>query len=56
MVCVLCGGVEVCYKYGVCTVLCCGNVLLVWFFYCVVVWHRILCMVCVLDGGVAACH
>jgi len=27
MVCVLCGGVAACYRYGVCTVWWCGNVL-----------------------------
>jgi len=27
MVCVLCGGVAACYRYGVCTVWWCGSVL-----------------------------
>jgi len=40
ILCVLCGGVAACYKYGVCTVWWCGSVLLVWCVYCVVVWQR----------------
>ena len=30
--------------------------LYVWFVYCVVMWQRAIGMVCVLCGGVAACH
>ena len=30
MVCVLCGGVAACYRYGVCTVWWCGSVSQVW--------------------------
>ena len=39
---VLCigGGVAECFRYGM--------------FICVVVWQRVICMVCVLCGGVAA--
>ena len=40
MVCVLCGCVAACNRYGV---------------YCSVVWQHVIGMVCVLCGGVAAC-
>jgi hypothetical protein len=42
MVCVLCGGVAACHRYGVCTVRWCGS--------------RVIGMVYVLCSGVAACH
>jgi len=54
--CVLCGSVALCYRYGVCTLWWCCSVLYVWFVYCVVMWQRAIGMVCVLCGGVAACH
>jgi len=56
VVCVLCGGVAACYKYGVCTVWWCGSVSYVLYAYCVVVWQRVIGMVCVMCIGVAACH
>jgi len=56
MVCVLCGGVAACHRYGVFTVWWCGSVSYVWCVYCVVVWQCVIGMVCVLCGGVAACH
>ena len=56
MVCVLCGGVAACHRYGVCTVWWCGSVLEVWCVYRVVVWQHVIDMVRVLCSGVAACH
>jgi len=56
MVCVLCGGVAACYKYGACNVSWFGSVSYVWCVYRVVVWQRVTGMVCVLCGGVAACN
>jgi len=34
----------------------CGSVLYVWCVYCVVVWKRVIVIVSVLCGGVAACY
>ena len=48
MVCVLCGGVAACHRYGVCTVWWCGSMSHVWCVYCVVVWQHVTGMVCVL--------
>ena len=44
------------YRYDVCIVCWCGSVLLVRCVYCAVVMQRIIIMVCVLYGGVAACN
>ena len=41
MVCVLCGDVAACHRYGV---------------FCVMVWQRVIGTVFVLCGGVAACY
>jgi len=56
MVCVLCGGVAACHRYGVCTVRWCGSMSQEWCVYCVVVWQHVIGMVCVLCDGVGACH
>jgi len=56
MVCVLCGDVAACHRYGVCTVRWRGSMSYVCFVYCVVVWQHIIGMVCVLFCDMAACH
>ena len=56
MVCVVCGVVSACYRYGLCRVWWFGSVLYVWCVYGVVVWQRVIGMVCVLCGFVAACY
>jgi len=53
--CVFCGGVAVCYRYGICTVFWCGSVPYDFCRYCVVVWQLHIVMVYDLCGGVAAC-
>ena len=56
MVCLLCGGVAACYRYGLCRVWWFGSVLYTRCVYFVVVWQRVIGMVCVLCGVVAACY
>ena len=53
MVCVMCGGVAACHRYGLCTVWWCGCVLCVWCVYCVEECQRVLGTFFVLCGGVA---
>ena len=56
MVFVKCCVVAACFMYRMCTVCWCGSVLYVWCRYCVVVWERVICMVCVLCGVLPVCH
>ena len=44
------------YRYDVCIVWWCGSVLLLMCVYCEVVYQRVIRKLCVLCGGVAACH
>ena len=52
----LCSGVAIYHRYGVCTVWWCGGMSQVWCVYCVVVWQHVTDMVCLLCGGVAVFH
>jgi len=56
MVRVLCGGAAAGHWYVACNVWWCGSVSWVWCVYRVLVWQRVIGMVCELCGGVAACY
>jgi len=56
MVFEMCVDVTECHSSSVYTLWLCGSLLDIGIVYCMDVWKRVMYMVCVLYGGVAACY